>query len=183
MDESLSIETRLSEVYKLEAPVLMGYLSKRIDRDSAADIVQESFIQLYNAFKKRVAIENEKAYLFGIARNLLYKSYKQNLKESSDSIEAVLSMNIDGQNELSSGGIDNPETLVMKKDMLALLKDGLTGFTEEEKEIYELRWYHELKQKEIADIVKKSERQIRRDLEKIVKKLRETFQKNGWYNF
>jgi DNA-directed RNA polymerase specialized sigma24 family protein len=45
-----------------------------------------------------------------------------------------------------------------------------------------MRWHLGLTQVEIATALKKSERQIRRDLEKIVSRLRARFKEKGWGN-
>ena len=52
--------------------------------------------------------------------------------------------------------------------------------TPAEKEIFDLRWENGLTQVEIAEVLGKSERQIRRDLEKVVNKLRAHFGSKGW---
>ncbi|MDH4200410.1 MAG: sigma-70 family RNA polymerase sigma factor [Spirochaetia bacterium] len=158
------------EVYRNENQLLYGYLLKKTNEEQAGDILQDSFLKLLQVMQKGRAIENPRAYVFQIARNLLILEYK---KKGGRGFEV----------ELPSGIEDNrfdPAEGVIKKDFLNILESARGGLSAREQEIFELRWHYGLKQKEIADVLARSERQIRRDIEKIVRQLRSVFESAGW---
>ncbi|MDH4263436.1 MAG: sigma-70 family RNA polymerase sigma factor [Spirochaetia bacterium] len=157
-------------IYKKESRLLYGYLVKKVGDELAGDILQESFLKLLQIMQKGRIIENQKAYVFQIARNLLILEYKKNAQ-----------LKVEG--ELRTLVEDNrfdPVQGMMKKEFLSILESAKKKLPEKELEIFNLRWFYGLTQKEIAQIMKKSERQIRRDIEKIVNKLRNIFESAGW---
>ncbi|HNJ67151.1 MAG TPA: sigma-70 family RNA polymerase sigma factor, partial [Turneriella sp.] len=65
-------------------------------------------------------------------------------------------------------------------DLLRILGQAVALLPAKERELFELRWHENLTQAEIAVVLKKSERQVRRDLEKLVSRLRASFREQGW---
>jgi len=68
----------------------------------------------------------------------------------------------------------------LKKEFHEILASARKTLVPAELEIYELRWHLGFTQVEMATILKKSERQIRRDIEKVLKKIRREFVNAGW---
>jgi RNA polymerase sigma-70 factor (ECF subfamily) len=165
------IEQVWEDAYKAHSPLLFGYLIKRVGQDLAADIMQEAFLKLLQVMKKGRKIENLKAYLFQIARNELNSEMnRHHFTESADHL-----VNLKDQNS-------NVEAEFLKKELEGLLESARQTLSPLELEIFELRWHLGFTQVEIAGVIKKSERQVRRDLEKIVRKIR-TIMENGGWNF
>lgn len=164
-----AIEIEWERIYRQESSLLFGYLLKRTGSDLAQDILQESFLKLLEIMKKGRVIENSKAYLFQIARNILINEYKSKIISVPDfSLLAAADQFADLQGNLE------------RKELMEILESSRSVLTEKEMEIFEFRWYYGMKQHEISSVMKRSERQIRRDLEKITQKIREYFQKHGW---
>ncbi|MFZ5630263.1 MAG: RNA polymerase sigma factor [Spirochaetota bacterium] len=160
----------LHQIYSTEAPRLYGYLVKRTDPDSAQDIVQESFTRLHARLHKIADISNARAYLFQIARHLLYRETDNKRLLGADALlenlPAPETANDSGQHE--------------ERELMQTLQGAVGSLTPKERELFELRWNQGLTQTEIAAVFRKSERQIRRDIEKLVNRLRAAFREQGW---
>jgi len=156
-------------IYRQESPILFGYLIKKIGPVAAQDILQESFLKLIEVMKKGRSIENMRAYLFQIARNILINEYKSKII----SIPDFAYLNTADQ-------FANLQENLEKKEIMEILESSRSVLSDKEIEIFEFRWYFGMKQNEISEILQKSERQIRRDLEKITQKIREYFKQRGW---
>ena len=161
----------LQEIYSAEAPKLYGYLIKKAGPELAQDIMQEAFTRLYTRLAKATVIHNARAYLFQIARHLLYHETRSAGRVAGG--DALL------ENHAAPSVSDDPDRLD-ERELLLTLKEAVGVLSDTEKEIFEMRWEHGLTQVEIAAALDKSERQIRRDLEKIVNKMRSHFQSKGW---
>lgn len=167
-DKELNESLRL--LYEAEGPKLYGYLVKKGGATLAEDIMQEAFTRLFTRLRKAADVSNARAYLFQIARHLLYHETASSAKFTSD---ALL------ENRAAPEGAGDPERLA-ERDLLSTLGEAVKVLNAKEAEIFEMRWNLGLTQVEIAAALDKSERQIRRDLEKIVSKLRAFFKDKGW---
>lgn len=171
MPPDSELRAYLKEIYEAEGPKLYGYLVKKAGVDLAQDIMQESFARLMARLKNSAQIANARAYLFQIARHLLYheSAFSRRFTVSEAMLEnrAAVSAN-EGSSDLETN------------ELMTTLTQAVHELTSKEKEIFEMRWNLGFSQLEIAAALKKSERQIRRDLEKIVAKLRAFFKSHGW---
>lgn len=161
----------LQEIYSAEAPKLYGYLIRRTGPELAQDIMQEAFTRLYGKITKAAVIHNARAYLFQIARHLLYHETR-----SAGRIAGGDALLENHAAPAASADLDRLD----ERELLQTLKEAVNALSESEKEVFEMRWEHGLTQVEIAAALEKSERQIRRDLEKIVNKMRSHFHIKGW---
>jgi RNA polymerase sigma-70 factor (ECF subfamily) len=158
------------QIYSSEAPNLYGYLVKRTDPDSAQDIMQEAFARLYARLHKMADISNTRAYLFQIARHLLYRQTDSRRLQGS---EALLE-NLPAPDSAADAA------RLEERELMQTLYSAVGSLAANERELFELRWNQGLTQTEIAIVLKKSERQVRRDLEKLVNNLRAVFRQKGW---
>lgn len=160
----------LRDLYHAEGARLYGYLIKKAGADLAQDIVQEAFTRLYVRLTRAADIANARAYLYQIARHLLYHE------------SAFAKRFAGGDALLENFAADSPAEDSGDRELMQALQSSLGTLAEKERELFEMRWYLGLTQVEIAVAMKKSERQIRRDLEKLVTKLRAALRANGWVN-
>lgn len=172
MHNEHSLGEYLKQIYEAEGPKLYGYLVKKAGAELAQDIMQEAFTRLFDRLKKS-NIANARAYLFQIARHLLYHETAFSRRFSGSEVH------IDNTAAPATG--EGNEGLV-KTELMTVLNQAVAILSATEREIFEMRWHVGLTQVEIASTLKKSERQIRRDLEKIVTRLRAYFKEKGWGN-
>ena len=170
MSGDRELNESLRKIYEAEGPKLYGYLVKKAGATLAEDIMQEAFTRLFTRLKKMADIQNARAYLFQIARHLLYHETAASSKFTSD---ALL------ENKPAPETKSDPDRLA-EHDLLTTLSEAVKILNAKESEIFEMRWNLGLTQIEIAAALGKSERQIRRDLEKVVSKLRAYFKEKGW---
>lgn len=170
MSGDRELNESLRKIYEAEGPKLYGYLVKKAGATLAEDIMQEAFTRLFTRMRKMADIANARAYLFQIARHLLYHETAASAKFTSD---AML------ENKPAPQGKADSDRLA-ENDLLSTLGEAVKILNPKEAEIFEMRWNLDLTQVEIAAALGKSERQIRRDLEKIVSKLRAFFKEKGW---
>ena len=154
-------------IYERESPVLYGYLLKKADPESAQDILQETFVKVMQA-AERIEIQNIRSYLFKTARSLLIRQYKYKEK---------IELEEDQSNLLEQKSYqDNLEF----KEMLDIIHEELADLKDQEKEVFQLRWEVGLSTTEISRVIDKSDRQVRRVLEKIARKLSNSLKSKGY---
>jgi RNA polymerase sigma-70 factor, ECF subfamily len=161
------LNAQLKEIYEIEGPKLYGYLIKKAGPDLAQDIMQETFARLHTRLMRATDVKNTRAYLFQIARHLLYHetAFASRFTSADTALE-----------NYAATETNDPE----ERELLQTLSDVVGSLDDREKEIFDLRWNRGLTQVEIASTLGKSERQIRRDLEKLTVRLRQLFKDHGW---
>lgn len=133
-DES---ESAFTEIYSRYSQRLYAYCLRMVgNRDDANDIYQECFLKFYNSAKNEAYIDNIRAYLFRIARNLCINR-KRNQKNISNL----------NDNDLVSNDTDYAD-----KEIMDILISSLDILDFEYREVFILRQFHGLSYKEIAEI-------------------------------
>ncbi|AFM12999.1 RNA polymerase sigma factor [Turneriella parva] len=160
----------LRDLFNSEGARLYGYLVKKAGADLAQDIVQESFTRLYVRLSRSADIANARAYLYQIARHQLFHE------------SAFAKRYAGGDALLENLAADAAPGDAGDRELMQALQDSVGTLAAKERELFEMRWYLGLTQAEIAVALKKSERQIRRDIEKLVTKLRAELRGRGWLN-
>ncbi len=113
------------------------------DGDVTRDIVQETFVRLYNTIADGKSLQNVSGYIIRTARNLCF-NLKRDTKHTVcvDEIEITLPV----QNGF---GHCNHE----QKELLEVIGIALDCLEEEYKEAFVLRYYSEMSYEEIAEII------------------------------
>ena len=154
-------------IYEKEAPVLLGYLAKRVGLEQAEDVLQESFVRVMKMEAKNRKPDNIRAYLFQVARNLIIENHKKSsLVAPTDDTDIATTVSSEKQ--------------VFRQEVLSMLDRAVKNLKDNEKEVFQLRWHQGLKVSEIAQIIKKSERQVHRILDKVTISLKHYFKDQGW---
>jgi len=166
MSDGSGLNEILRALYETEGPKLYGYLVRKSGATLAEDIMQEAFTRLFARMRKAADISNARAYLFQIARHLLYRE--------------TAAAKFIADTQLENREIPQVTNDTDERDLLSTLSAAVKTLNAKETEIFEMRFNLDLTQLEIAAALGKSERQIRRDLEKIVTKLRNFFRDKGW---
>lgn len=141
-------------------------LSITRNKEDAEDVVQDVFLHIWkkNDWEK---IENIEAYCFRSTRNRALDkiSLKENQLESlPDNLDFPVQENI--------------EQIVEAQEQIDLIEKWLAKLSEKQQSIFRLREVEELSYKEIALILSITEEQVKINLFRLRRKLKEYFDKN-----
>lgn len=113
------------------------------NREDALDIVQETFLRLYEKAVLFRDGEEFQAWLFQIARNLCIDSYRRNRKRRADrAAEARLE-------DLPSTA-DDPADCERRADLRALFRSVLPRLAEKQRTVFVMKHYNDMPYQEIA---------------------------------
>ncbi len=139
-------EKTFFQLYENESEALFRFVSFRVaDAEKVKDILQESYLRLWKILLKE-NIENERAYLYRIARNLIIDSYR---KTEAGSLDGLLEEGFD---------ISVPEGITLEEKMDAeKIKGFFRELPEKYRDIFWLRFVEEWSVKDIAEAFSLSE--------------------------
>ncbi len=145
MIEKKRADALLQECYDQYRIKLFNYCLSRLDgsREAADDCVQETFIVFYNKLLDGEEFENPRAFLYRTADNFVKRQKQKDAVESKRSIPLEDAENIDVTDEYLSR-LDLIDYDECAKILLNLL-------TDEEKQIYDLRYIQKIGVEEISD--------------------------------
>lgn len=145
-------------------------LFKVSDRDLAWDLTQDCFMKAWHYFTtKEQAIENKKAFLYTIARNLVIDHWRQKEKKATIDIDLVAHTIEDG-NDLHAD--------IVLQDEIRSLIGLLNELPEDDRDILVMRYAEELSFDEIAKATAKSNVAVRVQTHRALKKLKTIAQKH-----
>jgi RNA polymerase sigma-70 factor (ECF subfamily) len=119
------------------------------DSDLTEDIFQETFLKVIMTIKQGRYTENGKfkAWIMRIAHNLIIDNFRQERNEntiSNDELDVDLFNDI----RLCEGTV---EDRMIKNQILADIKKMIKHLPENQREVLEMRYYHDMSFREIAD--------------------------------
>lgn len=124
----------------------------------AEELTQETFLGAYrgiNALRGEAAL---KTWLCGIAKNLVYKSYRSNVKENGKTDDELESLNLfDGKNLL-------PDEEFLNKELNQVIAVALGKLHEDRRLIFVLKEMQNLSYKEISEITGSAIPKLKTDL-------------------
>jgi RNA polymerase sigma-70 factor, ECF subfamily len=140
-------EERLIQLYDQLRPSLLAYLGGLgLSLSQAEDIIQESFVRLFDHFASKGDHENPKAWLFRVAHNMtmdLYREgqrFEQSRNDGADLLDGLLSLE------------DGPEEHVIRIEQALRVRAALGRLTEKQRTAVLLR-AEDLRYREIAAIL------------------------------
>lgn len=81
------ILNKFEQMYKDTYNSTLKYIVCRCSNlDDVDDIIQETYLELYNALKEKRDISNYSAYIIGIAKNKIIKNFNSHKKSNTISI-------------------------------------------------------------------------------------------------
>ncbi len=152
-------EKKFEEIYKKYSREIYSYLLLlSSSKEEAEDILQDIFFKLWKMFDDLIKIENLRAYLFKMARNR-FIDIKRKRKFLENKIDE----------EIFDSHAEDISEKIRKKEFVKKL---LSFLDEEEREIIVLRFYENMKFKEISEITGLKENTLRVKYTRILEKLR-----------
>ena len=160
----------LRQLYdEFKRPIFLFAMSLLKDYQAAEDVEQETFLNIMQSAYKYQPGTNAKAWIFSITRNCCVDSLKTNAK--------YVSLEADTLSSISSGEkeFDKVENAIMALEALSALD-------ETERTIVSMYIFWELRQTEIAKILKMPYRTVRDKYSYALKKLKIQFEEKGVRN-
>lgn len=160
-------KTRAAEILcdKLLGKVFGFCLSRVGNRATAEDLTQEIFLKLVDKIEMYDRKKGDfVVWFWQLARNTVIDHYRRQKETSFADLE--------NEEEVFDIAGDNPQNTYdgrLKREKLNKL---LKSFTEEEQEIFRLRFLSELSYKEMAGILEKSEGALRVAVNRLKKKIK-----------
>jgi RNA polymerase sigma-70 factor, ECF subfamily len=154
---------------ELYTPVFKYIYARSRDKELSENITNDVFMRFYTSIDiYKTQKETPLSYLFTIARNLLINYAK---KKRPRPLE-------DGELETAaSPGLNQLESSELAGDVTEML-EALTYIQRDQREVIELKYLSELSNKEIAEMLGKSEANVRQLESRGLRKLREQLEKH-----
>ena len=143
----------IGSLYQRHGAEVLHYLARRCPVDAAHDLLQETFLQVVRQSERLDGVTMPRAWLFGIARNILARHYRQ---RSESAIEI------------------SPEAAapVAEDARLPAMREAIAALPPELRETLELRIEQELSYEEIAGVLEVPVGTVRSRLHHAVRRLR-----------
>lgn len=146
----LSERDRVVELFREVRIPLFSYLVYLgLDPSEADDMVQESFLRLHRQLQSGTKIEEPRAWVFRVARNLALNFHRDHRRLIP---EAELTSGREAQVQWLNDPEQSPESLYMRKETLMRLDAGLARLTEQQRQCVHLR-VQGLRYREIATVL------------------------------
>lgn len=137
------------------------------NREVALDILQETFTRTWIYLKDGKKIDNLKAFLYKVAKNLIIDHRR---KKKSYSLEAITDTGVDFQSEK-----DEVDAAIQQSDQAFVLAE-LQHLDDDHREILLLRYMNEMSIKEIADTLGLTENHVSVKIHRAVEKMKDRLQ-------
>lgn len=134
-DSQILIEKYYQEIFRFSY-----YMTG--NKEDAYDCTQETFLKMIRYIGQYKEMQKFKAWLFQIARNVCYDGFRRE-KEIPSGISKEF---------VRGESLETPEKYMQAKQMSERVRDALSQLPDMQRDVLILRFYHELKIKEIAQI-------------------------------
>lgn len=162
-----------AQMYDLYVTQIYRFIYFKVaTRQDAEDLTSEVFLKTWNYIvEKDEPVENFKALLYRIARNLVIDFYRSKAKKEYVREEEVL---INIQDERQQSFLEDIDTKASIQNVEVILRK----VKDEYREVIILRFIEELSINEISKILNKSKGSVRVTLHRALKLVRELMQEN-----
>jgi RNA polymerase sigma-70 factor (ECF subfamily) len=165
-------EAAFGEIYTLYFKKIYRFIFFRVgNKETAEDLSEEVFLKAYGKISSVSENKAFEGWLYQIARNLVIDYYRQKkVTASLDEIENTL--------EYETNVIDVVNLEQQQKIMLKLIKE----LAAEQQVVIKLKFFEDLDNAEIAELLHKSEGAIRVIQHRAITKLQELIKESGQNN-
>ena len=150
---------------------LLYFAQKQVgDREKAKDIIQEAYSKVLE-IKDKYDINNERAYLYKIAKNIVINEALQNQKMPSTEYE---------ENSHISPTCEQPEEVLIQEDQEKVFMQILEELSPRVKQAFILYTIDGYSRKEIADILGITSNAVEKLIKRATIKIEEELEKRGF---
>ncbi len=152
-------------IFQRYAKKIYRFIFFRIkEKDLADDLTNEVFLKMWQQIQADKKIDNLKAYIYKITRNLLIDYYRKQRDE----------VDIENAKHLIDDNQDLINDITLTSEVIELLTK-IEFLREDYREVLLLRYVEDLSIAEIADILDKSPGAVKVTTHRAIKKLREIY--------
>lgn len=161
-------------VTRYHGPLLSYVTSQLKDRSKAEDIVQETFIRLIRHLKRHGGMDQLRSWLYKVALNLC-RDYWRSASYRSEYTAAA---------ELADDADPSPraEELIERQETVRQLAESLAWLPEVQQEVVRMRFFHELKLHEIAELLELPLSSVKSHLYGALRKLKRVLGKSDEFS-
>ncbi len=142
-EEHAKIEEIFMKCYEEQSDALFRFCYFQVsNREVATDILQDTFTKTWIYLKDGKKIDNLKAFLYQVAKNLII-DYRR--KKKAVSLEAITETGIEFKED------DDLKEKIFHEDEKGFVLDKISQLDEEDREILTLRYVNEMSIKEISE--------------------------------
>ncbi len=162
-------------IYRYDNQVLNIAKSFRNDSDDAKDIYQEVFIRVYNGLKNFQFKSEFSTWLFRITTNVCLTFAEKKKRNNHESLDDVITYDGEEIEKVSDAipGDLTTDSLINKTDFYKQINKVIDKLPAQQKLAFTMKYFQELKIREIAEIMNCNEGTVKRYLFTAVTKLRE----------
>jgi len=167
MDDSIKNRERaFGRIYDENINPIYRFVLLRVNsKEAAEDLVSETFLKGWEAFRQAgAAIENPRAFLYKIAKNMVVDHYREKGRTTVVSAEGRA-------DELADPRVDVAQSAAVNADMEAVRK-AIAGLNDDYQNAIIWRYLDEMPIKEIAGLLDRSEEATRVLIHRAMKELR-----------
>jgi RNA polymerase sigma-70 factor (ECF subfamily) len=162
-----SKKREFGKIYEEEIEKIYRFIYLKIgSQEIAQDIASETFLRAWKQFKE-IKIENPRAFLYRIAKNLIVDYYRQKEKKETLSLEGLV----------LEEKKNNPLEIAFQNEEMENLYQALKKLKEEYQDVLIWHYLDGLTIKEIAELLDRSENAARIILFRALKSLKEALSK------
>lgn len=159
-----------SQIYEVYADRLYGFILKQLkNRILAQDIVQDTFLRLWNNRDQLNYFGNLQAFLFTIAKHRVIDHFRKQVNELQ--FEEFMEYHEQQMEDVS------PEDILLYDEFIQQLNSSKKVLSEREREVYEFSREQNIPIKQIASQLSLSEQTVKNHLSSALKKLRKELMK------
>lgn len=140
----------LGRLYDLFVDKIYGYVHYKVgNEEEAKDLTENIFLKVLEKIKYyRGGRSSFAAWLFTIARNLIINYYKERSRSQTVSLNTLSE---------KQSKIETPEEAALKTFSQEMVYQALSQLTEEQQQVIVLRFFSNFSNREIGEIIDKSE--------------------------
>lgn len=171
MFEKSEIENLFDQLYHRLYPNLLFYATQFLTESEAEDVVQEAFVELW---KRRYTLDmgdQISAYLYKLVYNKSLNVIKHN-KVRNRNVSLLDEINDQRMLFFESENHDISKHLE-SKEMRKQIKEAIDSLPDQCRKIFKMSYLHQMKNKEIAELLEISLRTVEAHMYKALKTLRE----------
>jgi RNA polymerase sigma-70 factor, ECF subfamily len=159
-------QEKFSLIYDSCVEKIYRFVFLRVNsKELAQDLTSETFAKCWESFKGNPkGIENPRAFLYKIAKNLVADHYRKNSK-----VQTVSSDNL--EEKLTDGKIDLEQTAILASDMDGVRR-AMATMNEDYQNAIVWRYLEDMPVREVAQLLDRSEEATRVLLHRAIKDLR-----------